>query len=134
MIEDDAPPEMRQLEMFKLSAPRAVVRSAHDLQQPHHHHNHHRHHSAAAGRLPSPHVGAVRGGSGDKTWWTVDARPPELSGDLEQCVERAMAILTRIVGLRLLAVSEPGGGALAWRGWWVRAAGALDAHALPQRT
>ncbi|KAJ9524025.1 hypothetical protein QJQ45_022487, partial [Haematococcus lacustris] len=74
MIEDDTPPECRELDMFLLSAPRSA------RMQP-----------------SSP------GGPTSRTWWTVEARAPEPSPVVEEHMERALAILTQIVGMRLRA-------------------------------
>ncbi len=71
-LQDNTPPEARELDLFKLSAPR---------------------------------VG--RGAQGkNTTWWTVDARAPEPEPVLDNQLERALSILTQIVGMKLLAVSE----------------------------
>ncbi len=40
------------------------------------------------------------------TWWTVDARAPEPEPVLHDFLTRALGILTQIVGMRLLAVSQ----------------------------
>lgn len=46
---------------------------------------------------------AVRANS-NRTWWTVDARAPEPSPNVESQMERALAILTQLTGMKLLVV------------------------------
>eukprot|EP00983_Pelagomonas_calceolata_P113252 1159965-Pelagomonas_calceolata.AAC.9 len=37
-----------------------------------------------------------------QTWWTIDARAPEPSSEVESQMERALAILTQLIGMKLL--------------------------------
>jgi hypothetical protein len=56
--------------------------------------------------LSAPRLARTAHGPGSmRTWWTVDARAPEPPPVVEGQLERALAILTQIVGMRLLAVS-----------------------------
>jgi len=66
MIEDDVPPEPRQLDLFKLTSPSTMQKAAR------------------------------------QTWWTIDARAPEPSSEVESQMERALAILTQLIGMKLL--------------------------------
>eukprot|EP00967_Tisochrysis_lutea_P145425 scaffold273075_cov21-Tisochrysis_lutea.AAC.1 len=40
--------------------------------------------------------------AGRQTWWTIDARAPEPSSEVESQMERALAILTQLIGMKLL--------------------------------